>query len=73
MKSIEELILIKKRCKEKQGRFSKDSKEYEIQAQHIRSLDQQIEEQSGGWTNWSEVSDGEGDGYLGDGVYSGDP
>ncbi len=72
MKSLDELILIKKRCEAKQARFPKDSEEYKTQANHIRSLNSQIEDARGGWSSWSEVSDGEGDGYLGDGVYAND-
>lgn len=70
MKSLGELILIKERCKAKQARFPKDSEEYKIQDDHIRSLNVQIEDERGGWSSWDEVSDGEGDGYLGDGVYA---
>jgi len=72
MKSLNELILIKKHCKAKQARFPEDSEEYKTQAKHIHSLNNQIESARGGWSNWNEVSDGEGDGYLGDGVYAND-
>ncbi|PKG36918.1 hypothetical protein [Psychromonas sp. Urea-02u-13] len=72
MKSIDELIQIKKRCEAKQARFLKDSEEYKIQAKHIRSLNLQIEEAQGGWSSWDEVSGGDGDNYLGDGVYAND-
>ncbi|WP_256385192.1 hypothetical protein [Photobacterium toruni] len=76
MKSLEELIKIKAYCKKKQARFQEGSPEYIRQATHITSLEKQIEEekqiedQRGGWSHWDEVSDGDGDGYLGDGVYA---
>lgn len=70
MKSLEELIKIKACCEKKQARFQKGSPEYIKQVTHIISLKKQIEEQRGGWSHWDEVSDGEGDGYLGDGIYA---
>ena len=68
MKSLNELMKIKDYCEKKQASFQKGSVEYTKQAEHIISLKEQIEEQRGGWSNWDEVSDG--DGYLGDGVYA---
>ncbi len=66
MKSITELIKIKKACENKRKKYPPEDKEYVRLSSAIVSLNSQISEQ---WDDqYGEAVSGE-DGYLGDGVY----